>query len=1043
MHLEPQRVIDRARRVLTERVWPATETAVSPLDVAARALPGEPEPFDRATAGAFGPTRVGEPWGPAWTTTWFRVRGEVPTDWPRPRRTVGGGDGGDRFRVVAALDIGFDADAGPGFQCEGLVFDAAGQILKGIHPRNKTVPVTEGSVDLFVEAAANPDVAAAAFRPTSLGDGIAVDGPPLYRLKRADLVLVDSAVEALAYDLDVLIGWAERLPGDRRRRGLVLAALADALDALDLGDVAGTTDAARARLADVLAQHAEPSAHRIAAVGHAHIDTAWLWPTRETVRKCTRTFSNVIALQEDYPELRFACSQAQQYAWIEESQPDLFAAITKAVDRGAWIPAGGMWVESDTNMPGGEALVRQFVHGKRYFAERFGVDPQEVWLPDSFGYTAALPQIAKLAGYRWFLTQKLSWQPTNKFPHHTFWWEGIDGTRLFSHMPPVDNYLSELTAAELDHAVTNFAEHTGAATSLVPFGHGDGGGGPTALMMERARRQADLEGSPVIEHATPEEFFATAEAEYPDAPTWVGELYLEAHRGTYTSQAATKRGNRRSEHLLREAELWSAVASVRHGVPYPYEALDRIWKTVLLHQFHDILPGSSIAWVHREAADAYAKVAAELEEIVESALAVLAGDGSEPLAFNAAPTRSGGVPALGAATPAGGDGPEVAVTTDAGTTVLDNGVLRVTVDATGASPSVLDLRHGRELVVAGRRAGELVLHQDFPNAFDAWDLDEHYRGSSRTLEDVDELTVERGDDGAATVVVRRRFGRSSAVQRTTLRPGSDAVDYETEVDWHEAERILKVTFPVDVRAEQAASEIQFGHVMRPTHDNTTWDAAKFETCAHRWVHVGEPGFGVAIANDATYGHDLHRLEAPSGSPGASTGTSTVTSLGTRPGTEVRLSLLRAPRYPDPEADQGTHRFAYQLVSGARIADAVDAGYRLNLPLRERLGSAPVAPLVTVSDAGGAPESGIVVESVKLAEDRSGDLVVRLYEALGARARARVSWDLEASGASVVDLLERELEPLADARTGADLELRPFQIVTLRIHRDVAQEEEIG
>jgi len=1024
MHHDPQRVIDRTRRVLAERVWPAAEVAIAPLHVSARALPGEPEPFERATDGAFQPARVGDPWGPAWTTTWFRVRGQVPVDWAG--RT---GAAGDALQTVAALDIGFDADAGPGFQCEGLVYDGDGQILKGIHPRNKVVRVRGESVDLFVEAAANPDVAAAAFRPTGLGDGIAPDGPPLYRLKRADLALVDPGVEALAYDLDVLVGWAERLPADRPRRGRILAALANALDVLDLDDVAGTTAAARAELSDVLAQPAEPSAHRVAAVGHAHIDSAWLWPTRETVRKCTRTFSNVVALMDDYPELRFACSQAQQYAWIEETQPDLFASITKAVDRGAWIPAGGMWVESDTNMPGGEALVRQFLHGKRYFAERFGVDPEEVWLPDSFGYTAALPQIARLAGYRWFVTQKLAWHPTNKFPHHTFWWEGIDGTRLFSHLPPVDTYLSELSASELDHAVTNFAEHPSATTSLVPFGHGDGGGGPTALMMERARRQANLEGSPVVEHTTPEEFFRTAEAEYPDAPTWVGELYLEAHRGTYTSQAATKRGNRRSEHLLREAELWCAVATVRHGVPYPYEALDRLWKTVLLHQFHDILPGSSIAWVHREAAEAYERVRQELEGIVGAALDVLAGEGTTPLAFNAAPTSATGVPALAAGTPVVERSAEVSVVERGDAVVLDNGVLRVTIDAQGAAASVVDLLHGRELVLPGRRLGELVLHQDLPNAFDAWDLDEHYRGSGRVLADLDELRVERGPAGEASVVVRRSFGHSTVLQRTTLRPAAAELDYDTEVDWHEAERILKVAFPVDVRADGAASEIQFGHVVRPTHANTSWDAAKFETCAHRWVHVGEPGFGVAVANDATYGHDIHRVD-PDG--------------GGRPGTEIRLSLLRAPRYPDPEADQGTHRFSYRLVSGAAIEDAVDAGYRLNLPLRERLGEASVPPLVTVTGLGpGAETSGVVVESVKLAEDRSGDVVVRLYESLGARARARVAWDVDATGASVVDLLERELEPLADARAGADLELRPFQIVTLRIRRGGAREEEVG
>ncbi|MCL2532554.1 MAG: glycosyl hydrolase-related protein [Nocardiaceae bacterium] len=981
--------------------------------MSAHPLPGEPEPFARVVDGPFHPVDIGTPWGPAWTTTWFRVQGAVPAGWAE--------DG----PVAAVLDIGFDADAGPGFQCEGLVFTGDGTILKGIHPRNKEVPIRGGEVDLYVEAAANPDIAAEAFRPTRLGDGIDVDGTPLYRLKRADLVLIDPAVEQLAVDVDVLLGWAQKLPADRPRRARVLSALNRACDALDLHDVRGTAARARELLAPELARPAEASAHHVAAIGHAHIDSAWLWPTRETIRKSTRTFSNVLALAEQYPELRFACSQAQQYEWVERAQPQLFERIREAVAHGTWIPAGGMWVESDTNLPGGEALVRQFLYGKSYFRDRFGVEPKEVWLPDSFGYTAALPQIAALAGFQWFITQKLAWKPTNHFPHHTFWWEGIDGTRLFSHMPPVDTYLSELSAAELDHAVSNFAEHAGANTSMVPFGHGDGGGGPTALMMERARRQSDLEGSPRITHSTPEGFFAAAEAEYPDAPTWVGELYLEGHRGTYTSQAAMKRGNRRSEHLLREAELWSATAAVRLGHPYPYERFDAIWKDVLLHQFHDILPGSSIAWVHRQAAERYAELELELEAIVADAIAALAGEGEDTIAFNAAPNRIEGVPALGAGPIVErADLAPVNVQHADGATTFDNGVLHLVFDGSGAISSAVDLTRRRELVGLGGRLNELVLHQDLPNAFDAWDVDVHYLGSSTVVDGVEALEIERHENGAVSLVVERSFSRSHVRQRTTLHPGAREVDFAIEVDWHEAERLLKVAFPLDVRAESSTSEIQFGHVSRPTHQNTTWDAAKFEICAHRWVHVGEPGFGVALANDATYGHDIRRRGDPAGG---------------RPGTEVRLSLLRAPRYPDPETDQGVHRFAYKLVSDAGVADAVDAGYRMNLPLRMVTGRDAALPLVTVEGQADAAR-GVLVESVKLAEDRSGDVIVRLYESLGARTQVTVSWDIPGGTASIVDLLERDLDALSDVDGQAALEFRPFQIVSLRIRRGAQVEE---
>jgi alpha-mannosidase len=668
-----------------------------------------------------------------------------------------------------------------------------------------------------------------------------------------------------------------------------------------------------------------------------------------------------------------------------------------------------MWVESDTNMPGGEALVRQFTQGKRFFAAEFGVEPREVWLPDSFGYTAALPQLARLAGFRWFLSQKMSWNTTNRFPHHTFWWEGIDGSRVFTHFPPSDTYSSELSGRELAYGTHNFAEHGRARHSLMPFGYGDGGGGPTREMLETAKRVADLEGSPRVTVRPPAEFFADAEAEYPDAPVWSGEMYLEFHRGTYTSQVAMKRGNRRTEHLLREAELWAAAAALHTGFAYPYDELDAVWQQALLMQFHDILPGSSIAWVHRQARQTYAALEDRLTAIIDSASSALAGAGDMELAANAAPHARDGVPALGIAPVAANS--DVTVTEQSESTVLDNGRLRVTIGADGTLTSVHDLAADRE-VLAGP-ANVLQLHPDTPNRFDAWDLDEFYRHRRRDLTDA--VKVETTSDG---VRVTRHDGASTYVQTVTLRPGSAVVDFALDVDWHERETVLKVAFPLDVHAEHSSSEIQFGHVRRPTHTNTSWDAARFEICAHRWLHVGEAGYGAALVNDGTYGHDVTRRP-----PGDGRGAAATT---------VRLTLLRAPLYPDPQTDQGRHRFGYSLVCAAAIGDAVCEGYRANLPLRRLRGAGPVAPLVEVD------EPAVVVESVKLADDRSGDLVVRLYESLGGRARARVTTSFDLAGATVCDLLEREdpeisaLAPATVDRRAVHLALKPFQVVTLRL-----------
>ncbi|MDA2803843.1 alpha-mannosidase [Nocardiopsis suaedae] len=1019
MHDDRQLVEDRVSRVLEERIRPAVHPERVPMEVARWDAPGEPVPVAEGLAAPYRPARTGEPWGPPWATTWFRLRGRVPGAWAG--RTV-----------EALVDLGFD-ERMPGFQCEGLAYTADGAVVKGLSPRNRWLRAASSAqagqpVEYFVEAAANPVVLGVPpFRPTELGDRRTAHDRPLYRVESVDLAVLDHEVWHLVHDIEVLDQMMRELPEGAPRRWEVLRALERALDAVDLQDVPGTAEAARRVLAPVLASPAEAGAHRVSAVGHAHIDSAWLWPLRETVRKVARTAANVTALMDDHPGLVFAMSQAQQLAWIKEHRPEVYTRVKEKAAEGRFVPVGGMWVEADTNMPGGEAMARQFVFGKRFFAEEFGVDTKEVWLPDSFGYSAALPQIVRLAGAEWFLTQKISWNRTNPFPHHTFQWEGIDGTRVFTHFPPVDTYNSDLSGRELAHAVRNFRDKGGASRSLVPFGWGDGGGGPTREMLGRADRLADLEGSPRVRLERPDAFFAAAREDYPDPPVWLGELYLELHRATYTSQARTKQGNRRSEHLLREAELWAATAAVHAGAPYPYERLEGIWKRVLLHQFHDILPGTSIAWVHREAAETYEGIARELEEVIGGAQAALLdaapgpGGPDAPAVFNACPHERDGVPALGAgpATRAQDTGGAVRHTLDGDAHVLDNGLVRAVVGPDGLLLSVVDLSadggRGREALAPGGRGNLLQIHPDFPNMWDAWDVDSFYRNTVTDLDGADDVSAEPLEGGAWAVTARRSFGSSTAVQRTVLRPGAARVDMETEVDWREAEKFLKAAFPLDVRADEAASEIQFGHVRRPAHTNTSWDAARFETCAHRWIRVADPDYGHALVNDSTYGHDVTRDVRGDG------GTTTA----------VRLSLLRAPRFPDPRTDHGVHRFGYALVPGAAVADAVREGYRINLPERTAARGGSVAPLVRVEEAG------VVVEAVKLADDRSGDVVVRLYEARGARASTRVGFGFAAGRPARVDLLERPLEgataPVPDG-DGHRLELRPFEIATLRVPR---------
>ena len=998
----------RLERFVRERIVPAVYSRSLPLALSSWDVPDEPVPALEAMRQDFHPQDHGAPWGKPWGTKWLRLQGEVPEFWGAAPDTT----------VEVVVDLGFTTEV-PGFQCEGIAWRADGTIIKALSPRSQYIPLKllggGMAVDFYVEAAANPDVAQGwTFAATPYGDKSTAGTAPQYRLGTIAIAELNQTVWELQQDIWTLSGLMAELPWEQPRRHEILRALERMMDLMDPDDVPGTAAAGREALAQVLARPAYASAHQLVATGHAHIDSAWLWPVRETIRKCARTFSNVVALMDEYPDFVFSCSSAQQLAWIKEYYPELFGRIREKVRAGQFVPVGGMWVESDTNMPGGEAMARQFVEGKSFFLAEFGVDCQEAWLPDSFGYSAALPQIVKSAGSRWFLTQKISWNQINRMPHHTFNWEGIDGTRLFTHFPPVDTYNSELSGRELAHAERNYRDHGHGTVSLIPFGYGDGGGGPTREMLAAAHRAADLEGSPKVRIGSARSFFEQAEAEYTALPVWVGEMYLELHRGTYTSQARTKRGNRRSEHLLREAELWCATAAVRTGGAFAYPAaeLKRLWQLVLLQQFHDILPGSSIAWVHQDAERNYAAVARGLEDLIAQAAAAVLGEGATEFLLNAGPHERDGVPALAAA-PA--MHPEALVQAEArdGGFLLDNGIVSAVLDSNGLLISLRDHASGREAIAPGQFGNHLELHRDTPNEWDAWDIDEFYRRNVTSLTEAASVGLERhGAD--AVVVIERLAGNSRITQRITLAAGSASLAISTEVDWQEREKLLKLGFPLDLRADRSAAETQFGHVFRPTHVNTSWEAAKFEICAHRWIHVAEPGYGVAIANASTYGHDVSRNIRDDG------GTTTT----------VRLSLLRAAKFPDPQADRGRHVLDIRIRPGAGIAEAVEEGYRANLAPRTVKGGRAVEPLVSVDNAA------LVVEAVKLAEDGSADVIVRLYESLGERSSGRLAAHFPVRKIQAVDLLERPVEApgVVTGADAADLTLRPFQLITLRFVR---------
>ena len=813
------------------------------------------------------------------------------------------------------------------------------------------------------------------------------------------------------------------------------------LDVLDLEQpLPGRRQAcldARALIAPLVNAHNGTFAASMGVVANSHLDLAWLWPMAETRRKTARTFAAQLRLLKEYPEAIFLQSQCAEYELCRQHYPELFEEVKAAIAEGRWIADGGMWVEPDTNLAGGEALVRQFLYGLRYFREVLEVESRVAWLPDTFGYSAALPQIIKGFGMTGLTTQKIFWSynDAEPFPHHAFLWRGLDGTAIpsFLHM----FYETQVDAATVHTRWVNRLERDGSCDFYLPFGYGDGGGGPTRDDMEQVRRQKDLQGAPKLYWISPGDYLK--KRDNGKLPVYRGELYVPCHRGTYTTQAAIKKGNRRAEHALKAWEMLSAMAAFTGRAAYPQAALEANWKLLLTNQFHDILPGSSIAKVYEQARADLLGIRDAALRGAQDALGAFCEQDEGLTVFNPSSHRvtrliradsrfaEGAAARDGARFPTEkeGDGALVlaslapmsaltlypaktaadsaaSATREGNRFILQNARLRAVISDRGELLSLVTLPDGVERV----RAVSNVFHlyRDLPRRFDAWDIDSQTERRETPLNAQCASDIVCAKGLRAEIKITLRFSASVITQRIQLTADSAQLEFDTEAEWQECHKLLKVSFDTGIDADSADHQIQFGFISRPAHRSRRFDTDRFEVSAHAWTALRDATHGAAVLNDCKYGVSVN--------DGV-----------------ISLSLLRAPTFPDAEADRGHHHFiyAYRPFSGSlKESGVTEAAEALNDPLITVPGRCDSLRLMDVSD------SAVTVECVKLSEDGSGDLVIRLYESMGGARSAALAPRLPFGEARLCSLAEEPGEALPVENGAVHLTFRPFEIKTLRL-----------
>ncbi len=852
---------------------------------------------------------------------------------------------------------------------------------------------------------------------------------------RFALTTVNLAVEKLWYDLSVPYQAIKCLDKNSFEYTKIINILDQTCNLLDFRkknspaffeSVAEASAFIQEELYDKLTRAEKPE---LAMIGHTHIDVAWLWTLAQTREKAQRSFATVIRLMEKYPDYVFMSSQPQLYQYVRESDPALYEKIKARVAEGRWETEGAMWLESDTNLVSGESLIRQILYGKKFMKDEFGSDNRILWLPDVFGYSAALPQILKRSGVPQFFTTKISWCETDTFPHDNFVWQGVDGSEIFAVLS--DSYVKNLKPDMVKSSWNRHVDKKYSDVHVCTFGFGDGGGGPTPEMLENyARLRNGLPGFPALSMRKAGETINEIERQFNEnakklrfLPKWSGELYLEMHRGTYTSMARNKKYNRQSEFLYQNAETVSVLSALyTNDEAYPKDVFDRNWRTILKNQFHDIIPGSSIRQVYEVSKDEYEALLAEGKEIVADKLARIAAQvGSDgglfvynpaPFAADAlittenGPVRVTGVPAHGWKVVRADRMPG---SCSAGGQVIENDLVRVTFNEKFHIISIFDKTEKRELIPDGAEANVLEVYEDYPRSYDAWEITEYYKQKMWIAGEF--TSVEPLNEGVrAGFVVTRPWGDSTITQTITLREGSARLDFATKVDWHEDHVLLRAAFPFDLRASHANYEIQFGHIERPTHRNTSWDEAKFEVSAHKWADLSEANYGVSILNDCKYGYSTDE-------------------------NVMRISLLKAATYPNPEADRGLNEFTYAVLphTGPVGAKTIREAYLLNEPLivlpaakQEGVLPSESAPVVSSNEA-------FVVETIKRSEDGK-DLILRGYESLGGHSVTELSFGFRVKSASLCDLMENAEGSAAVSEDGTSLTLsvRPFEIVTLRL-----------